>query len=265
MLLLLLAVLPAIALMVVIYICDRIEKEPIGLVLGVMGLGMLSCAPTVVCEIIAELVLSFLFGFNEWVFHFMNAFLGVALIEEFWKLVVVRLFVWNRKAFNYRFDAIVYCVASSLGFALLENVLYVFQYGFGTGVLRAVLSVPGHCTFAIFMGYFVGNAKLFEVKGQKGKSWLWLFFSLLFPTLQHGFYDFCLFTENGWLVLIFFLFVAVCDIVAIVRILRSEKQDTPFYALKQGDRWISNPEWMQMAATTLDVQMPNIQYDMTKK
>ena len=265
MFLLLLAILPAVVLMIVIYMCDRIEKEPIGLVLGVMGLGMLSCIPTLVCELIAEPILGFMFGFNDWIYNFMNAFLGVALIEEFWKLVMVRLLVWNRKAFNYRFDAIVYCVASSLGFALLENILYVLQNGFAVGISRAIISVPGHCTFAIFMGYVLGNSKLFEVKGKKGKSWLWLFYSLLFPTMQHGFFDFCLFMEKTWLVLVFLAFVMVCDIVAIVRIARSEKQDTPFYALKQGDSWISNPDWMQMAATSMNVQMPNIKYDMTKK
>ena len=265
MILLLLAVVPAVALMIVIYMCDRIEKEPIGLVLGVMGLGMLSCIPTIICEMIADPILGFVFGFNEWIHNFMSAFLGVALIEEFWKLVMVRLLVWNRKAFNYRFDAIVYCVASSLGFALVENIMYVLQNGFSTGIVRAIIPVPGHCTFAIFMGYFFGNAKLFEVKGQIGKSWLWLFYSLLFPTLQHGFFDFCLFMEKTWLVLVFLAFVLACDVIAIVRIARSEKLDTPFYALKQGDTWISNPDWMQMAATSMNVQMPNIKYDMTKK
>lgn len=263
--LLIIAVLPAIVLMFVIYKCDRIEKEPIGLIFAVAGLGIVSCIPTIICELVADIGLQLFLEPRGFIYNFLHAFFGVALIEEFWKLFMVRVFIWNRKAFNYRFDAIVYCVASSLGFALLENILYVFQNGFGTGIMRAVISVPGHCTFAIFMGYFLGNAKLYEVKGNIGKSWLWVFYALLFPTLQHGFFDFCLFMQNGWLVLVFLVFILTCDIVAIVRIARSEKQDVPFYVLKQGDRWISNPEWMQMAAATLDVQMPNIQYDMTKR
>ncbi len=263
--LLMIAILPAILLMVVIYKCDRIEKEPIGLIIGTMVLGMLTCIPAALCELLAKTGLQFFLPETSILYILIESFLGIALIEEFWKLFVIRLFIWNRKAFNYRFDAIVYCVASSLGFALLENILYVFQYGFGTGITRAILSVPGHCTFAVFMGYFLGNAKLFEVKKENEKNWIWLFFSLLFPTLQHGFFDFCLFTENGLFVLVFLVFVFVCDIVAIVRIVRSEKQDVPFYVLKTGDRWISNPEWIQMAAAAMDVQVPNIQYDMTKK
>lgn len=263
--LLIIAILPAILLMFIIYKCDQIEREPIGLIFCVMGLGMVSCIPTIVCETIADSFLTFLFHPNSILYNFLSAFLGVALIEEFWKLFMVRMFIWNHKAFNYRFDAIVYCVASSLGFALLENIMYVFQYGFGTGISRAFLSVPGHCTFAIFMGYFLGNAKLWEVKEQQMQSRLWIFFALLFPTLQHGFFDFCLFMENLFLTILFLCFVLTCDIFAIIRIIRSKKQDTPFYVLKKGDRWISNPEWMKMAATTLDVQMPNIQYDTTKK
>ncbi len=258
--LLIIAILPAVFLMFVIYKCDRIEKEPIGLIIGIMALGMLSVIPTVICELLATAGMDLLIPQGSVLYKFIDAFLGVALIEEFWKLLIVRLVIWKNKAFNYRFDAIVYCVASSLGFALLENILYVLQSGFGTGIARAIISVPGHCTFAIFMGYFLGNAKLFEVKGQTGKCWLWTFYALLFPMLQHGFFDFCLFMENIVLTLIFLAFIIVCDVIAIIRIAVSEKQDTPFYVLKKGDRWISNPEWMQMAATTLDVQMPNIHY-----
>lgn len=269
--LLLVAILPAIILMFVIYKVDKVEKEPIGFVLGIAGLGILSCIPTVICELVAEMLLVQVVDSTSIIYIFLDAFLGVALIEEFWKLFVVRVFVWNAKAFNYRFDAIVYCVASSLGFALLENILYVFQSGFATGIARAILSVPGHCTFGVFMGYFLGNAKLFEVKGQKKKSWQWVFFALLFPTLQHGFFDFVLMvdTEQEWIellmLLLFLGFVFVCDVVAIVRIARSGKQDLPFYVLKKGDRWISNPEWLQMAALTMDEQMPNVHFDMKER
>lgn len=259
--LLIIAILPAVVLMLVIYKCDRVEPEPIRLVLGMMGLGILSVIPTLICELIADIGLSLFLDTDSAIYHFLNAFFGVALIEEFWKLFFVMIFVWKKKAFNYRFDAIVYCVASSLGFALLENIVYVMQSGLGTGISRAILSVPGHCTFAIFMGYFLGNAKLFAVQGKKEKSMLWLVLALIMPTLQHGFFDFCLFMESGILVLVFLVFVFVCDIVAIVRIARSEKQDIPFYVLKEGDRWIQNPVWMQMAATAMDVQMPHIKYD----
>ena len=55
--LLIIAVLPAIVLMFVIYKCDRIEKEPIGLIFAVAGLGIVSCIPTIICELVADVVL----------------------------------------------------------------------------------------------------------------------------------------------------------------------------------------------------------------
>ena len=185
-------------------------------------------------------------------FVFLDTFFVVALAEECLKRLVVRCFVWRKRAFNYRFDAIVYCVASSLGFALLENILYVFQNGFGTGIVRAILSVPGHCTFAIFMGYFLRNAKLYEMQGNEKKAKRYAGLSLWVPVVLHGFYDFCLTMQSVILMLLFLVFVIVCDIFSIIRVVRSEKQDIPFYVHQEGGSWIQNPVWLEMAATSID-------------
>lgn len=259
--LLIISILPAAILMVVIYKCDRVEKEPVGLVLAVMVLGMLTAIPSTLCELIGDFVLDIFWKEGTMPVLLIENFIVIGLAEEFWKLFVVKLLIWKHKEFNYRFDAIVYCVASSLGFALLENVFYVFQFGFRTGISRALLSVPGHCTFAVFMGFFLGDAKLYEVRGNKRKARMYRILSLAAPVLQHGFYDFCLSVESGILSIIFLLFVVVCDVIAIIRVIRSEKQDVPFYVLKEGDRWIQNPVWMQMAAASMDTQMPHIQFD----
>lgn len=259
--LLIISILPAVVLMIVIYKCDQVEPEPIRLVLAMMGLGMLTAIPSVICEYVGENILYMFWDTWQMPYIVLENFLVVGLAEEFWKWLVVKLFIWKNKEFNYRFDAIVYCVASSLGFALLENVLYVFQFGFVTGISRALLSVPGHCTFAIFMGFFLGDAKLHEVRGNKEKSRMYKVLSLLVPILLHGFYDFCLSMGSWILILIFLLFVLVCDTVAIIRIVRSERQDVPFYVLQEGDLWIQNPVWIQMAATSMDTQMPELRYD----
>lgn len=259
--LLIISILPAAVLMFVIYQCDRVEPEPVKLVLSVMGFGMLTIIPSIICELLGEGLLSlFLYKENPW-YIFLENFFVIGLVEEFWKRFVVKAYIWKKSEFNYRFDAIVYCVASSLGFALLENIMYVFQYGFGTGITRAVLSVPGHCTFAVFMGFFLGDAKFYEVRENKRKAKMYMALSLWVPVLQHGFYDFCLSMRSVALTLVFLLFVIVCDVVAIIRIIRSEKQDVPFYVLKEGDLWIQNPVWMQMAATSMNMQMPDIQYE----
>ena len=54
-------------------------------------------------------------------------------------------------------SGIVYAVMVSMGFATLENILYVYSYGYETGVLELLLAVPAHATFAVLMGYFMGK------------------------------------------------------------------------------------------------------------
>lgn len=259
--LLIIAVLPAVVLMFVIYRYDKVEREPLGLLLAVMGLGMLTTIPAIIWELLGEKVLSLFLWEDSIPYLILDNFLVVALAEECLKRLVVRCFVWKKKAFNYRFDAIVYCAAASLGFALLENILYVFQFGFGTGITRAVLSIPGHCTFGIFMGFFIGDAKLYEVRGNKAKAGRLQVLSLCVPVVLHGFYDFCLSMESVWLTIIFFVFVITVDTVAIIRVIHSERQDEPFYILQEGDRWIQNPVWMQMAAACVNMEMPDIELD----
>ncbi len=119
---------------------------------------------------------------------FVKAFVIVALVEEFSKYIIVRYFAQVRREFNEPFDGIVYAVMVSMGFATLENILYVFQYGFSTGVLRAFTAVPAHATFAILMGYFMGKAKF----SKKNKVVLNLT-GLLLAVIFHGAYDFFLF------------------------------------------------------------------------
>ena len=92
-------------------------------------------------------------------------FLVVACTEELCKRLPVRHIFWRHRAFDYRFDAVVYCVFSALGFAALENVLYVADSGFRTAVMRALLSVPGHFFFAVYMGVYLGEAKSAETRG----------------------------------------------------------------------------------------------------
>lgn len=255
------SILPAAVLMFLVYKCDRREPEPVSLILKVMGLGMLTIIPAVICELLGEGLLSFFLSEDSVVYLVLSNFLVIGLSEEFWKRLVIRTYIWKKHEFNYRFDAIVYCVASSLGFALLENILYVFRYGLGTGIARALLSVPGHCTFAVFMGFFLGDAKLYEIRGDKARAKRYMALSLWIPLALHGFYDFCLTVENFILSLVFLLFVLACDTVTVIRVIKSEKQDIPFYVQQEGDCWIQNPVWMEMAAASMEKGITPLQLD----
>tara|TARA_R110001632_G_scaffold47551_5_gene120453 strand:- start:9229 stop:9900 length:672 start_codon:yes stop_codon:yes gene_type:complete len=184
----LLAVAPAMVIIAYIYFKDTFEKEPWKLLLKnfILG-GTLSVIATFLLSYFIHLFLPVLD--SKSVFDmFIKAFVAVALVEEFSKYFIVRS-VQDNKAFNEPFDGIVYSVVISMGFATLENILYIFNYGFETGVLRAFTAVPAHATFAILMGYFMGKAKF-----SKNKFLLNLT-GLFVATVFHGAYDFFLFLD----------------------------------------------------------------------
>ena len=211
--LLLAALVPAAFLMVQVYRLDRIEKEPPGLLLKLALFGALSGLAAGAIEGALTRVLDVTLG-GGMLRLMLENFLAVALVEEACKRWVVLKFAWNHPAFDYRFDAVVYCVFSALGFAALENILYVAEYGFAVAVSRALLSVPGHCFFAVYMGIYLGQAKMAERAMQRYYIELpdespgqYLRASLLVPALLHGFWDFSLSVGGGLMTVLFYLFV----------------------------------------------------------
>lgn len=220
------ALIPALVLLVMVYRHDKIEKEPLSLLLLLLIVGG---AGSVVLSIIGETVLqnalnSVLTPYdNEILYYVIFAFIVVACVEEGTKLLFLKLFSWKHSAFNYAFDAVVYAVFVSLGFAAIENVKYAFNYGLSTAILRAFTSVPGHMSFAILMGVFYGRAKLCESYGLQDKARKNMFLSFLVPVLFHGFYDATCMIERGYTTLIFLVFLVVMYIL-VFRLLRQASQ-----------------------------------------
>ena len=225
-----LAVLPAVILFLLVYFGDRYEREPLGLLFSLVGLGVASTSVAMIFELRgsgALMILGLAFPFLEegrFIYEVIDNFLIVALVEESGKLLVTFLRTWKNKNFDHTYDGVVYAVSASLGFALLENILYVFSNrieagipgGLLNGLSRAFLAVPMHTGVAIFMGFFYGKAKAATYKGKKGQTF-WLFvLSLAVPVLIHGMYDFmiCYFTGLGYI--LFALFVVFLYIFTII-------------------------------------------------
>jgi len=181
-----LALAPGAAIVLYIYLKDRHEREPLGLLMISFLYGGLS---TILTFFISWPVNAFFLTKEDDVIHlFYSAFFKVALIEEFSKFFFVRFILFHNKNFNEPFDGIVYAVMVGMGFATLENVVYVYRYGLATGILRMFTAVPAHATFAIIMGFFLGKAKFTHRKV--------LYFSvvsLLAAAIFHGSYDYFLF------------------------------------------------------------------------
>lgn len=191
--LLALSIAPGLAICLFIYQKDKVNKEPLGIMLMCFLLGMLSIFPAIVIQLAAGKRLDMVMQPGTAQIA-VSTFLVIALSEELSKFLFVRFYAFKRKAFDEPFDGILYSVMVGMGFATLENIGYVFEHGVGTGIMRMFLSVPAHATFAILMGYHVGLAKFDPSK----RSWYFIL-ALFWPVLFHGVYDFFLFLGNTWL------------------------------------------------------------------
>ena len=191
--LLALAMAPGIAICLFIYFKDKYNREPLGLLILSFFMGVLSIIPAVIIQIALTKPVKLLMGpgiFYTAVF----SYLIVALSEEGSKFLAFRFLPFRRKAFDDPFDGIVYAVVVSMGFATLENILYVTDHGIGTGILRMFLSVPAHATFGVLMGYHMGLAR-FDPANKRRHIALAIFW----PVLFHGTFDFFLFVGNTWM------------------------------------------------------------------
>ncbi len=197
--LLLLALAPVVIIASYIYFRDKYEKEPIQLLL----LSLLAGSLIVIPIVFAERFMTYLGnGFEGVLLGGWNAFMVAALCEEVFKFSALYLLIWKNKAFNEKFDGIVYATFISLGFAGIENVLYVFGNGINTGLTRAITAVPAHAIFGISMGFFFGLAKFYPKKRN-----YYLKISFLLPFLLHGIYDFILMAGLTYLLLLFIPFL----------------------------------------------------------
>lgn len=208
--LLALSVAPIVIILFYIYFRDKYEKEPI----KILSLAFLAGALTTIPIYFIEVALSELWETN---LAFRTPFLATAAFkafavasftEEAFKFAVFFLVIWKNKNFNEKFDGIVYATFISLGFATIENILYVFNHGLEVGLLRAVTAVPAHALFGISMGYYLGFAKMLDYNKTKN-----IFAAFFIAFLLHGIYDFILFSQKNYLLIVFIPFVVIMFVV----------------------------------------------------
>lgn len=216
-----LAIAPALAFAVFIYWRDKFDKEPFHLLIACFFFGALSCIPAAYIEV----------KLDEWImpeqpglgYLFLSAFVLVALVEEGWKYFFTSLFAYRRNAFNEPYDGITYAVMVSLGFATLENIIYVMEGGLQVAFFRMFTAVPAHVCFGVIMGYFLGLAKF------RNNSF-WLKMAGLFgATALHGFYDFALFSvEQIPLMVSGAVISLILGIILSLRAIHLHRKNSPF-------------------------------------
>lgn len=221
MLLLAISILPVILLMIYINRQDKYEKEPPGMLILAFLAGMLAIPMTLLMVGVTNALI-----YSDGVFY--SAFIEAGFPEELSKFIILFLIIWWNKNFNEHMDGIVYATFVGLGFACIENILYVFGNGFGTGIVRAIISVPGHFLFGVLMGYFLSLAKF-----NPDKKLFYIVLSVLVPACVHGLFDWLLMAADvagGFGIILILLFI-VLDIfmwIAGVRSIRKHRENSPF-------------------------------------
>lgn len=191
MLLLALSIAPGIAISLYIFLKDRFNREPHLNLLICFLLGCLSVLPAILIQLLTVKPVERLMG-GGILYTAVFAYIIVGFSEEWSKYIMLRSYAYPKKSFDEPFDGIVYSVMIGMGFATVENILYVREHGLGTAIVRMFLSVPAHATFAVLMGYFAGKAKF---KPERRR--FYLFTGIFWAAFFHGTYDFFLFLQGN--------------------------------------------------------------------
>ncbi|SCG84006.1 Protease prsW [Proteiniborus sp. DW1] len=182
------AVIPAVSIAVAVYLSDRYDREPISLLFKTFIFGALSVIPVIV----VERFLSMFNVFTGLLGAAYTAYIVAGFTEEYFKRLVVVKLMCKNKYFDEKLDGIVYAVFSALGFATVENIMYVvfrFSYNPYIGLYRGVLSVPAHAIFGVTMGYYLSLTKFATNKARERANYRK---SLYMPMLLHGTFNFIL-------------------------------------------------------------------------
>ena len=209
-LILLTALLPIAILVYHIYRKDKKSPEPTGQLIKAFLFGILSVPVSFCISIPLGIIGLYPVEATSILGSVSTAFFGAAIPEETAKFIMLWLLLRKNPYFDEKMDGIVYAVCVSLGFAGLENIMYLFsneEAYLSVGIARAIFAVPGHFCFGILMGYYYSLAKFYPKTSTKNKALI-----LVAPILVHGVYDSILFIINvnpaisGILFIVFLVF-----------------------------------------------------------
>ena len=184
--LVLISLIPIAILLKIVYSSDKVEKEPIKLLLLLFVGGFISLF---LSKFLASKYQNFIPFLIEHNFEldkykvFLVSFGEIGLIEELSKFLILVIMIFKNKNFNYIYDAIVYSSFVSLGFATLENILYFSSMNILSIFLRVIITNLAHLSFGIIMGYYLGFWKYYSNKGAKYNSFRMFYSALFFPVI----------------------------------------------------------------------------------
>lgn len=234
--LVLLAVLPAILIATFVYKKDK-NKEPLSMMVILFCFGIISSLAVITISYLLEYIFPVLAKDTQVMSLFelfIKTFIEIALIEELCKWLVVYFMGYNNKLFDETYDVIIYAVFVTLGFATFENVIYVLENKtFGVAIQRALLSIPGHVAYGIFMSYYLCLARIGKLKNNRKEEKKCIVKSIIVPTIFHGIFDFCLFTGKTIFIVIFIAFVVTLFFMAFQILRELYKMNASLLSIKR--------------------------------
>jgi len=192
---------PGLMLLLYIYLQDKYEREPLKVVLQAFVWGAASALILIIIYLVFKINILDKPDKISLFKAFILALKHAAIPEELVKFLPFLFFIYKNREFNEWFDGIVYASAISLGFATVENIIYVLSGGSYVGILRAFTAVPGHFVMGITQGFFFSLAKFRKYKI------LYISLALICAILVHALYDAFLFSGKKWLLSLFIIYL----------------------------------------------------------
>ncbi len=229
-LLLVLAILPGLAISYWVYQQDKYEKEPHYMLFICFLWGCISTIPA----FLGQVYFRETEDPDNFLTTFLFTFFVISLTEEVSKFLFLRFYAYPKDAFNEPMDGIVYAVMVGMGFATLENVLYVLgeNGGISTAIGRAFTAVPAHAAFATMMGAYVGLAKFVPEKRDQ-----YMLTGIVLAVFFHGLYDFFL-IQKSFEGLAILSIIALSIAVTLARkLIRFNQEISPFKNKEESEEY----------------------------
>lgn len=219
----LVAAVPGLILLNYVYSQGRSHGIPGWLVGRLLFDGVLAA----LCSIIPEYIVSGIMKANpsSGLGYYLLSFLCVGLIEEGFKFLFLNKDTWNSPYFLTQYDGVEFAVTVSLGFAIFENIRYVFAYGIQVGFERAFLAIPAHLAFSVLMGIFYGKAKESTDRGRQGQSGGFKALGYVSAVLLHCAYDTFASVQSGNGSAIFIGIVIVIYLIVFLLVKKEARND----------------------------------------
>jgi RsiW-degrading membrane proteinase PrsW (M82 family) len=187
------AIAPALLLLWLVVAADS-RPEPPRVVWIAVGLGALAVIPAGLLELLLQRLIPI--SHNPWLAADESALLFAAIPEEAFKVSIIAGIALRARDFDEPMDGVVYGTAVGLGFAAVENLLYLLGAGthWGTlAVIRGVLSVPLHGALGAIAGAYIARARFGGALGahshDPGRRQRLLLSAWLIPVVLHALFD----------------------------------------------------------------------------